>query len=97
MNEDNGNTESDVANHRRLIDRVDRTIVALLQERVRLGLAVGRLKRAGGEPMRCAEREARILRQVREAAQGPLAPEAAARIFTLIIEETSAAQERSHG
>ena len=79
--------------HRKHIDRIDRTIVALLSERMRLGLAVGDLKRERHWPTRSAEREAEVLAQVRRAAAGPLSALSAERIFALIIEETSAVQE----
>jgi chorismate mutase len=83
--------------HRRDIDRIDRTIVALLGERMRIGLALGALKRERGWPTRSAEREARVLAEVRRAAAGPLSPASAERIFSAIIEETSATQEEERG
>lgn len=82
--------------HRKHIDRIDKTIVALLCERMRLGLAVGDLKREHHWPTRSAEREAEVLAQVRGAAAGPLTARSAERIFALIIEETSAVQESGH-
>jgi 3-deoxy-7-phosphoheptulonate synthase/chorismate mutase len=83
--------------HRKHIDRIDRTIVALLSERMRLGLAVGHLKREHQWPTRSAEREAEVLAHVRDAAAGPLSAPSAERIFALIIEETSAVQDRADG
>lgn len=78
---------------RRNIDRIDRTIVALLAERMRQGLAVGDLKRQQRWPTRSPDREAEVLARVRGAVAGPLTPSSAERIFALIIEETSAVQE----
>lgn len=78
---------------RRNIDRIDKTIVALLAERMRQGLAVGDLKRKQRWPTRSPEREAEVLARVRGAAAGPLSATSAERIFALIIEETSAVQE----
>ena len=80
---------------RRNIDRIDKTIVALLAERMRQGLAAGDLKRLRHKPARSPDREAQVLAHVRDAAAGPLSASSAERIFTLIIEETSAVQERS--
>lgn len=80
--------------HRRDIDRIDRTIVALLAERVRLGIALGEIKRAFDRPTRSSAREAEVLARVRQAAAGPLSPTSAERIFHTIIEETTACQER---
>ena len=78
---------------RRNIDRIDKTIVALLAERMRQGLAVGDLKRKQRWPTRSPDREAEVLAQVRGAVAGPLTATSAERIFALIIEETSAVQE----
>ena len=88
---------SDLDGHRRQIDRVDRTIVALLAERVRLGIRVGRLKRRLDQPARVPEREADVLDRVRAAAAGQLLPASVERIFTAIIAETRAAQEDGDG
>jgi chorismate mutase len=83
--------------HRHDIDRVDRTIVALLAERLRLALALGDIKRERGWALRSAEREAEVIARVRAAAAGPLTPEAAERIFGAIIAEMAASQERRNG
>lgn len=90
---DDGNS---VEEHRKYIDRIDRTIVALLAERMRLGQALGHLKRERRWPTRSPDREAEVLARVRGAAAGPLSGTSAVRIFSLIIEETSAVQEESH-
>ena len=80
--------EETLEEHRKYIDRIDLTIVALLAERMRLGLAVGDLKRERHWPTRIPAREAEVLARVREAAAGPLSATSAERIFSLIIEET---------
>ena len=77
---------------RRNIDRIDKTIVALLAERMRQGLAAGDVKRQHRRPARSPDREAQVLAHVRDAAAGPLTASSAERIFALIIEETSAVQ-----
>lgn len=82
-----------VADHRRDIDRIDQTIVALLGERIRLGRTLGEIKRELDLPARSDTREAEVLERVRQAAAGPLSPRSAERIFTTIIAETVAAQE----
>jgi chorismate mutase len=79
--------------HRARIDRLDRVIVALLAERMRLGLALGELKRTFGLPVRCSLREQDVLERVRGAAGGWLSPDAAERIFSAVIAETRAIQE----
>jgi chorismate mutase len=82
-----------VADHRRDIDRIDRTIVALLGERMRIGRTLGEIKRELDWPARSDVREAEVLERVRQAAAGPLSPRSAERIFGTIIAETVAAQE----
>ena len=84
--------EDTIEEHRKYIDRIDLTIVALLAERMRLGLAVGDLKRERQWPTRIPAREAEVLARVREAAAGPLSATSAERIFALIIEETRGIQ-----
>ena len=83
-----------MAVHRGDIDRIDRTITALLAERMRIGQVLGRLKRLRSEPARSETREADVLGRVRAAAARPLSPSSAERIFLAIIEETAACQER---
>jgi chorismate mutase len=80
--------------HRRHIDRIDRTIVALIVERMRIGLELGAIKRAADLPTRAPVRETEVLDRVRQAAASPLSPGSAERIFSTIIEETTACQER---
>jgi chorismate mutase len=80
--------------HRQDIDRIDKTIVALLGERMRLGLTLGAIKRAHASPTRSTAREADVLERVRRAASGLLEPDSAERIFAAIIAETTAVQER---
>ncbi len=80
--------------HRKYIDRIDMTIVALLAERMRLGLAVGDLKRERQWPTRIPAREAEVLARVRGAPAGPLSATSVERIFSLIIEETRVVQEK---
>ena len=58
---------------RRRIDALDRRIVALLNERAELGLAVGREKAAAGRrAIRDAEREREVLLRVTMANTGPM-------------------------
>ena len=92
---DHAARQAAVAEHRRDIDRIDRTIVALLGERIRLGRTLGDIKRELELPARSDVREAEVLERVRQAAAGPLSPRSAECIFATIIAETVAAQE--HG
>jgi chorismate mutase len=84
----------ELEDRRRGIDRIDRTIVALLSERVRLGREIGAIKRELDAPVRVPEREAQVLDRVRQAASGRLSGLAAERIFSVIIAETMLAQQQ---
>jgi chorismate mutase len=80
--------------HRQHIDRIDRTIVALLAERLRLALTLGEIKRERGWPVRSPEREAEVFARVRDAAARPLTPASAERIFSAIVAEMASRQEQ---
>ncbi len=80
--------------YRDRIDAIDERIVALLEERARMALRVGRIKRAAGHEIHAPEREADVLGRVGQAADGPLGGEAVERLFRAIIAETRAAESR---
>jgi chorismate mutase len=77
---------------RERIDDLDATIVALLRERMHLGMRAGHLKAAAGAPLIAAEREAAVLFRVRRLATAPLTADRAERIFRTIIDETRRAE-----
>lgn len=80
--------------YRDRIDAIDDAIVELLEERARMALRVGRIKRATGHAIHAPEREADVLGRVGMAATGPLSGEAVERLFKAIIAETRAAESR---
>lgn len=57
---------------RAMIDAIDRKLVALLNERARIVVDIGRLKRDTNTPVYAPHREAEVLRQALEANTGPL-------------------------
>ena len=72
------------------IDELDRQLVELLNERANCAVEIGHLKRQIGMAIYQPEREAEVIRNVRErSAQsgGPLSPDAIARLFERIIDE----------
>jgi chorismate mutase/prephenate dehydratase len=77
------------------IDAIDEAIVALLGERAELALRAGRAKRATGQPIYCAAREADVVARVSAADAGPLDGDAVARVFEAIMRETRAVQARN--
>ena len=80
---------------RKDIDRVDEVIVRLLNERARVACEIGRIKKEKGVEVYQPEREKEVLAHVRElASQGPLGPEAIARLFERIIDEARRLERR---
>lgn len=59
----NMSAEADLARLREEIERIDRTLIGLIAERVRLAREVGAAKRAAGLPTLDPAREAAVVRQ----------------------------------
>ena len=80
---------------RKDIDRVDEVLVRLLNERARCACEIGRLKKEQGIDVYQPDREKQVLDHVRNvAAEGPLGPEAIARLFERIIDEARRLERR---
>jgi chorismate mutase-like protein len=77
------------------IDRVDEVLVRLLNERARVACEIGLLKKAQGIDVYQPERERQVLEHVRNVAvEGPLGPDAIARLFERIIDEARRLERR---
>jgi chorismate mutase len=76
-----------IAEWRRRIDAIDLEILALLNERARCAVEVGRDKQRLDLPAWAPEREAEILNRVVKANPGPLDEGAVRRLFERIIDE----------
>ena len=77
------------------IDRVDEVIVRLLNERARVVCEIGRLKKEQAVPIYQPDREKHVLEHVRGiAGEGPLGPDAIARLFERIIDEARTLERR---
>lgn len=70
---------------RRRIDELDTELVRLLNERTRVALEIGRLKRQEGGEVYVPAREREVLRRVTELNQGPLSAEAVQAIYREIM------------
>jgi chorismate mutase-like protein len=80
------------------IDRVDEALVRLLNERARVACEIGQLKKALGVEVYQPEREKQVVAHVRGlAAEGPLGPDAIARLFERIIDEARGLERRLMG
>ncbi|MFZ5895995.1 MAG: chorismate mutase [Myxococcota bacterium] len=73
---------------RKAIDQVDRRILDLLEERVRLVLAVGDYKRKNSLPVYDPERERSLLERLSGAARPPLDGDTVRRVFERLIDES---------
>ena len=77
------------------IDRVDEVLVRLLNERARCVCEIGRLKKEVGMEVYQPDREKQVLLHVRAiASEGPLGPDAVARLFERIIDEARRLERR---
>jgi chorismate mutase len=68
------------------IDALDREIVRLLNERARLGLQAGRVKKESGQPIADRDREREVLVRVAMANEGPLPQDALLSFYRQLIE-----------
>lgn len=75
------------------LDNVDRDIVALLDQRARLGKKVGQLKRELHLPLHHPEREEAILRRIGELSDSSFPGSGLKRIYRVIMAETLALQK----
>jgi chorismate mutase len=79
---------------RESIDAIDRQILALVSERLRLVMQVGEIKRGHGLDVYDAAREGEMLERVARAAAAPLTAAMAQRIFRCIIDESRGLEQR---
>ena len=75
-----------------LIDKVDRRIVGLLNERTLVVQEIGRVKRLAQLPIYEPKREDQVFANITGSNQGPMTPEALRRIFERIIDEMRSIQ-----
>jgi chorismate mutase/prephenate dehydratase len=81
---------------REAIDQVDRKLIELLNERARLALEVGHLKRAENAPVYRPEREAEVLRKVASLSRGPLTEAAVTGVYREVISACRALERPLH-
>jgi chorismate mutase len=76
----------DIEDWRKKIDDVDRKLVALLCERAKAAIAIGKLKRKTSLPIYEPDRERVVFENVQGANQGPLPGRDLVRIYERIID-----------
>jgi chorismate mutase len=82
-----------LAECRRIIDRIDAQLVALLNERTRIVEVIGQIKREFSMPVYEPKREDEVFHNVMQNNHGPLAPEAVKRIFERVVDEMRTLQK----
>ena len=80
---------------RKNIDKTDREIVALLNERAKYALKISEVKEKLGLPVYDGAREKKVLDMIEEANLGVIPGESIQRIFSLIIKETRELEEKT--
>jgi len=76
----------DIEDWRKKIDDLDHKLVALLSERAKAAIAIGRLKRDTSLPIYEPDRERIVFENVQEANRGPLPGRDLVRIYERIID-----------
>ena len=76
----------DIENWRKKIDEIDGKLVALLSERARAAVEIGKLKRNTSMPIYEPDRERVVFENVQEANRGPLQGKDLVRIYERIID-----------
>ena len=79
---------------RKRIDRIDRKVVALLNERAEIALQVGKLKQEQGLPILARGREEAVYASLAALNAGPLENEQINRIYLRIMREMKHLQRR---
>ena len=88
INLNKDSAEKALARHRQRIDVLDKQIISLLNERARIALDIGRIrKRESIPPSSALGRQEEVLRNVMANSVAPLSPQAARRIYERIIGE----------
>ncbi|MDF0604883.1 prephenate dehydratase [Neisseriaceae bacterium TC5R-5] len=84
-------SESQLKQHRDAIDSIDVQILQLLNQRASHAREIGEIK--GGGVIYRPEREAQVLRRIKQQNAGPLADEAVARLFREVMSECLALEK----
>jgi chorismate mutase/prephenate dehydratase len=78
---------------RKAIDQLDARIVKLLNERIRLVLDIGRLKRKSGEEIYAPHRERAVLQRICRLNQGPLTNESLRSVYREVMSSALAVEK----
>ena len=77
------------------IDELDQQLIKLLNERAKVVVEVGKVKRAGNTPIYVPDREKRVLEQVRSYNKGPLPDKCIEAIYRELMSGSFAASDEA--
>jgi chorismate mutase len=78
---------------RERIDSIDDELLRLFNERAKLALEVGRMKKQLGLPIHIPHREEQIIMRAQQENPGPLSPTSIARLYQQLIQESRTLEE----
>jgi chorismate mutase len=87
----------EIGDLRQQIDSIDDELLRLFNERARLVVQIGHIKKSHGLPIYIPSREAQILIRVQRDNPGPLSPEAVARLYQQLMEEAKKLEDANVG
>lgn len=79
---------------RQQIDKIDRNILKLLNQRLKLAQQIGQAKRAAQKPIFDPAREALLLKQLHSENKGLLSKKALSQIYREILSESRSVQKK---
>jgi chorismate mutase-like protein len=82
----------ELSDWRERIDNIDHQLINLLNERMQCAQAIGRIKKAAGQPIRDPERELDVIAKIKaynQGLQGLVKDEAIEELYWLLIELTT--------
>ena len=82
-----------IDNVRERMDAIDDELLRLFNERAKLALEIGRMKKDLGLPIYIPSREEQIITRVLQENPGPLSPTSIARLYQQLIQESRALEE----
>ena len=83
----------DIDDLRERIDSIDDELLRLFNERAKLALEIGRMKKDQGLPIHMPSREEQIIMRVQQENPGPLSPISVARLYQQLIQESRILEE----
>jgi chorismate mutase len=78
---------------RERMDAIDDELLRLFNERAKLALEIGRMKKDLGLPIYIPSREEQIVTRVQQENPGPLSPTSIARLYQQLIQESRTLEE----